>query len=62
LQKENAKMEKLILEIAKAICDKPELVKVDIIPGSKCSIIEVKVDQTDLGKMIGNMLGFTIIE
>jgi len=46
-------MKDLILTIAKAICDKPELVEVNEIPSSSASIIEIKVAKEDLGKMIG---------
>ena len=46
-------MTEMIEIIAKTICDLPEEVDVVEIPGEKSSIIEVRVDQTDLGKMIG---------
>jgi len=46
-------MEKLVRVIAETICDKPEAVKVQELKASASSIIEVKVDQSDLGKMIG---------
>jgi predicted RNA-binding protein YlqC (UPF0109 family) len=39
--------------IAKAICDYPNDVKVREVPGTITSIIDVKVNKVDLGKMIG---------
>lgn len=46
-------MVQLIETIAKSICSKPEAVKATEINGSTSSIIEVCVDKSDLGKMIG---------
>jgi len=46
-------MTEMIEIIAKTICDLPDKVNVTEIPGEKSSILEVRVDQTDLGKMIG---------
>ena len=43
----------LVETIAKAICDYPDAVKVREIPGSISSIIDVRVNKADLGKMIG---------
>lgn len=49
----NNEMKELVEDIVKAIVDKPERVKVNEIEGDNSSIIEVKVDKTDLGKVIG---------
>jgi len=46
-------MEELITIIAKALVDKPEEVKVSIIEGASMSVIELRVAQGDLGKIIG---------
>ena len=46
-------MKELITMIAKALVDKPEEVKVTIIEGESMSVIELKVAQGDLGKIIG---------
>jgi predicted RNA-binding protein YlqC (UPF0109 family) len=46
-------MKNLIETIAKSICDYPDKVVVTEVPGQSASIIEVCVDKSDLGKMIG---------
>ena len=46
-------MKDLVASIAKSICDYPNDVDVKEIPGTASSIIEVKVNKQDLGKMIG---------
>jgi len=46
-------MKDLIEEIAKALVDKPEEVSVHAIEGEQTTILELKVAQSDLGKVIG---------
>ena len=47
-------MEKeLISYIAKALVDEPEGVEVNIIEGEKSTILELKVAEGDIGKVIG---------
>ena len=43
----------LVEYIAKALVDIPEEVEVNEIKGNQTSVIELKVDKTDLGKVIG---------
>ncbi len=46
-------MKELIEEIAKALVDKPEQVQVRSVDGEQSTILELKVDPSDLGKVIG---------
>lgn len=46
-------MKELIEEIAKALVDKPEEVVVHAIEGEQTTVLELRVAQTDLGKVIG---------
>jgi predicted RNA-binding protein YlqC (UPF0109 family) len=46
-------MRELIIEIAKALVDKPEEVDVHAIEGEQTTILELRVAPTDLGKVIG---------
>ena len=46
-------MKELILKIAKALVDNPEEIKVHEVEGERTSIIELRVAQTDFGKIIG---------
>lgn len=46
-------MKGLIETMAKALVDRPEEVKVTEIEGEKTTVFELKVAQTDLGKVIG---------
>ena len=46
-------MKELIEHIAKALVDKPEEVAVHAIEGEQTTVLELKVAQTDLGKVIG---------
>jgi predicted RNA-binding protein YlqC (UPF0109 family) len=48
-----AAMKELIEEIAKALVDKPEEVVVHAIEGEQTTVLELRVAQTDLGKVIG---------
>ena len=47
-------MEKdLVVYIAKALVDDPDNVNVNVIEGEKSTILELKVAQDDIGKVIG---------
>lgn len=46
-------MKTLIEHIAKALVDHPESVSVTEVEGEKTTVIELRVEQTDLGKVIG---------
>jgi predicted RNA-binding protein YlqC (UPF0109 family) len=46
-------MKALIEAMAKALVDKPEEVKVSEIEGEKTTVYELRVAQSDLGKVIG---------
>jgi hypothetical protein len=39
--------------IAKALVDKPEMVQVRVVEGEQVTIVELRVDTTDVGKIIG---------
>ena len=43
----------LVEYIAKALVDSPDSVKVNVIEGEKSIILELKVTQEDIGKVIG---------
>ena len=46
-------MKEIIQRIAQALVDQPDLVTVTEIIGKHTSILELKVDRTDIGKIIG---------
>ena len=46
-------MKDLITYIAKALVDNPEAVQVSEVEREQTSVIELKVDKSDLGKVIG---------
>jgi predicted RNA-binding protein YlqC (UPF0109 family) len=46
-------MKALIEQIAKALVDKPEEVSVAEVEGEKTSVFELRVDKSDIGKIIG---------
>jgi uncharacterized protein len=46
-------MKELVEIIAKALVDKPEAVVVNSIEGEQVTVLELKVDPADLGKVIG---------
>lgn len=46
-------MKQLIEDVAKAIVDKPEDVEVFIVEGDESTVLELKVAEGDLGKVIG---------
>ena len=43
----------LVELIAKALVDKPEEVSVNLVEGEQVKVLELKVDPSDLGKVIG---------
>ena len=43
----------LILYVSKTLVDMPDLVQVNEVIGEQTTVIELKVDKTDLGKIIG---------
>ncbi len=46
-------MKNLIEQMAKALVDKPEEVSVSEVVGERTTVYELRVAQTDLGKVIG---------
>lgn len=46
-------MRQLVEQIAKALVDEPDNVKVNEVQGENVTVIELRVAQTDLGKVIG---------
>ncbi|TVQ39254.1 MAG: KH domain-containing protein [Spirochaetaceae bacterium] len=47
-------MEKeLVSYVARALVDEPDEVEVNVIEGEKSTIIELRVSQSDIGKVIG---------
>ncbi|TEU03983.1 MAG: KH domain-containing protein [Candidatus Aminicenantes bacterium] len=46
-------MKELVEMIAKSLVDNPEKVQVSQLEGEQTTILELKVDQEDLGKVIG---------
>ncbi len=46
-------MKDLVEEIAKALVDKPEQVQVRAVEGEQVTVLELRVDPEDLGKVIG---------
>lgn len=46
-------MKELIEFIAKALVDEPDQVRVNEVEGEKVTVIELRVAQSDLGKVIG---------
>ena len=46
-------MKSLVEQMAKALVDKPEDVAVTEVVGEKTTVYELKVDTSDLGKVIG---------
>jgi len=50
---EGGDVRELMLQIAKALVDEPEQVTVDAAPGEDTTVLELRVAQRDLGKVIG---------
>ncbi len=46
-------LRELVEYMAKSLVDKPENVEVDEIPGQQTTLLALKVDKDDLGKVIG---------
>jgi predicted RNA-binding protein YlqC (UPF0109 family) len=46
-------MKELVRTMAQALVDKPEEVEVREVEGEKTTVLELKVAETDLGKVIG---------
>lgn len=46
-------MEELVLNIAKALVDNPDEVQVNAVMGEQTTVVELRVDPEDLGKVIG---------
>jgi predicted RNA-binding protein YlqC (UPF0109 family) len=53
LRKEYAVEKDLVEYIAKSLVDNPDSVEVNVIEGEKSTILELKVAQEDIGKVIG---------
>jgi uncharacterized protein len=49
----SSELKDLIEYMAKALVDLPDQVEVNEISGEQTTVIELKVDKTDLGKVIG---------
>jgi predicted RNA-binding protein YlqC (UPF0109 family) len=48
-----AGMKQLIEDIAKALVDTPDEVKVNVVEGEQVTVLELRVAPSDLGKVIG---------
>lgn len=48
-----SELKELMNYVSKALVDMPEKVEVNEIVGEQTTVIELKVDKTDLGKVIG---------
>jgi hypothetical protein len=48
-----SELKDLISYVSKSLVDMPEAVQVNEIVGEQTTVIELKVDKTDLGKIIG---------
>lgn len=46
-------MKDLILHIARSLVDQPEKVDITEVQGSQCTVLELKVDKSEVGKIIG---------
>ena len=50
---ENAEMKELLELVARALVDRPDDVLVTEVEGEQTTVLELKVDREDLGKVIG---------
>ena len=51
-------MERELVEyIVKSLVDEPESVEVNVIEGEKSTILELRVSPSDIGKVIGKVIG-----
>ena len=48
-----SELQELITYISKALVDMPDQVKVTEVVGEQTTVVELKVDKSDLGKVIG---------
>lgn len=48
-----SELKDLILFVSKSLVDLPEEVQVNEVVGEQTTVVELKVDKTDLGKVIG---------
>ncbi|MBF0300784.1 MAG: KH domain-containing protein [Oligoflexia bacterium] len=48
-----SELKDLILNVSKALVDMPDAVEVHEIQGEQTTVVELKVDKSDLGKVIG---------
>ena len=48
-----SELQELISYVSKSLVDMPDSVEVNEIQGEQTTVIELKVDKTDLGKVIG---------
>ncbi len=48
-----SELKDLMVYVSKALVDMPDKVEVNEISGEQTTVIELKVDKTDLGKVIG---------
>lgn len=46
-------MKELVEYVVKSLVDNPDKVKIDEVEGEKTTVIELRVDSSDLGKVIG---------
>ena len=46
-------MKELVVDIAKALVDQPEAVSVQQVDGERTMVFELRVDKSDIGKVIG---------
>jgi len=46
-------MKELLMTLAQALVDHPDQVSVNLVEGEKSVILELRVDQEDMGKVIG---------
>jgi predicted RNA-binding protein YlqC (UPF0109 family) len=46
-------IEELVSNIAKALVDNPDDVQVNVVEGEQTTVVELRVDPDDLGKVIG---------
>jgi predicted RNA-binding protein YlqC (UPF0109 family) len=46
-------MKEFLIQIVKALVDNPEQVQINAIEGSQTTVLELKVAESDMGKVIG---------
>jgi predicted RNA-binding protein YlqC (UPF0109 family) len=50
---QDGEVRQLVVDIAKALVDEPQLVTVEEVPDGDTTVLELRVAQRDLGKVIG---------